>query len=68
MEQIKLRLKELRIEKKKKQIDIANFLSVSKSLYCRYEKGERSVSLEILWKLADYYEVTIDYLVGRADY
>lgn len=65
---MEMKLKELRVEKEKKQIDIAKFLNVSKSLYCRYEKGERSVSLDILWKLADYYDVTLDYLVGRKDF
>ncbi len=63
-----LRLKELRIEKEKRQIEIANFLCVSKSLYSRYENGERNVSLDVLIKLADFYDVTLDYLVGRTDY
>lgn len=68
MSKISLRLKELRIEKGALQKEIADILGLSKQVYNRYELGERTIPLEMLWKLADYYNVTIDYLVGRSDY
>ena len=37
------------------------------SSYCRYEYGEREPNASILWRMADFYGVTIDYLVGRTD-
>lgn len=61
------KLKELREEYKKSQQQIADMLNVTRAAYSRYEKGQRSVPIEILWKLADYYKVNIDYLVGREE-
>lgn len=67
MIQIKYRLKELRIEAKKKKKEIADLLNITSSTYGRYENGKRTVPVEILWALADYYKESIDYLVGRID-
>lgn len=60
-----MRLKELRISKKLLQRDIADVLNCSTPVYCRYEKGEREPPFDIIKKLADYYGVTVDYLLGR---
>lgn len=60
-----MRLKELRISKKLLQRDIADVLNCSTPVYCRYEKGEREPPFDIIKKLADYYGVTVDYLIGR---
>ena len=49
------------------QAELAEFLHVSRVTYCRYENGDRRLSLGQLWSLADFYGVTIDYLVGRSD-
>ncbi len=68
MADILLRLKDIRLEKGKQQKEIAEILGLSKQVYNRYELGERAIPLEMLWKLADYYNVTIDYLVGRSEY
>ncbi len=59
------RLKKLRIEKGLSQEELSNTLSLNKSTICCYEKGTRVPSLEVLIKLSDYFEVSIDYLLGR---
>lgn len=62
-----MRLKELRMSKKLLQRDIADVLNCSTPVYCRYEKGEREPPFDIIKKLADYYDVTVDYILGRED-
>ena len=61
-----MRLKELRKARKYKQTDIAEVLSCSQGVYSRYESGEREPPFDIMKKLADFYGVTIDYLMGGA--
>lgn len=60
-----MRLKELRKESGKTQLEIANYLSINQSNYGKYELGKIEPNLEILYKLADLYKVSLDYLVGR---
>lgn len=62
-----MRLKEMRISKGLLQRDIAEVLSCSTPVYCRYEKGEREPPFDIINRLADFYGVTVDYLMGRDD-
>lgn len=59
-----MRLKELRKSKKYKQTDIADVLSCSQGVYSRYESGEREPPLDIIKKLADFYGVSVDFLMG----
>ena len=59
------RLIELRKSIKKTQIELADYLGVTQTSYRRYENGEAEPNIERLIKLADYYHVTLDYLVGR---
>ena len=59
------RIRDLREDNDKTQKDIANVLNMQLTVYQRYERGERELPLWAAIKLADYYEVTIDYLVGR---
>lgn len=62
---MKLKLKELREQKKINQTEISNFINASQSNYSKYELGTIEPNLETLCKLADFYNVTLDYLVGR---
>ena len=62
------RLKKIRIERNLTQKQVADAIKVSRVVYNRYENGTRSIPIEILWDLADLYNETIDYLVGRRDY
>ncbi len=59
------KLKELRKEKNKTQEDIAKYLDTSAMNYSRYENGKVEPTIGILCKLADYFNVSLDYLVDR---
>lgn len=59
------RLKELRLERGLTQQKVAESLNVSQPNYRRWETGERSPSSETLKKLADYFNVSTDFLLGR---
>ncbi len=61
------RLENLRIDHDKTQKEIAEILHCRREVYRRYEKGNRELPLSYAIVLADYYNVSIDYLVGRAD-
>ena len=61
------RLKQLRKEKSLKQHDVAGLLGCTDSNYQKMEYGEINVACLTLIKLADYYGVTLDYLVGRSE-
>ena len=61
------RLVELRIEKGLSQKDAAADLGVSQALLSHYEKGIREYSLSFLCKVAEYYNVTTDYILGISD-
>lgn len=60
-----MRLKDLRLQHNLLQKDIAGMLNCSIPVYCRYEKGEREPPFETIQRLADFYGVTVDYLMGR---
>jgi len=62
-----LRLKEIREDKDLLQKDIAKILNTSQVQYSRYESGLRLIPLDKLNILADFYDVSIDYLVCRTD-
>jgi len=59
------RLKELRLKSKKTQKEIAIYLDITREAYTQYETGARNPDYETLKKLADYFGVTVDYLLGR---
>ena len=61
------RLYDLREDHDLKQKAVAEYLGIQPNVYRRYEKGIRSVPVEILVKLADLYGVSTDYLLGRTD-
>ena len=49
------------------QQQISEILLCDQSLYSKYERGERDIPISLLIKLADYYNTSIDYLVGRTN-
>lgn len=59
------RLEDLRIDHDLTQDDVAKILGCQREVYRRYEKGTRTIPVDFLMKLADYYGVSMDYLVGR---
>ena len=58
------RIEHLRIDADKTQQQIADILICQREVYRRYEKGERELPLWAAIKLAEYYDVSLDYLVG----
>lgn len=61
------RLRDLREDNDKTQTEIANFLGMKQPQYYRYENGLRDIPSDILIKLADYYNVSTDYILGRTN-
>ena len=61
------RLKKLRLEKGLLQSDIAKILNKSDRIIGFYETGDRDMSTDTLSKLADFFNVSIDYLLGKSD-
>ena len=61
------RLKELRKERGVRQEQVAVALDISMSAYCNYEQGKREPTASVLERMADYYDVSVDYLLGRCD-
>lgn len=61
------RIRDLREDKDLFQKDIADYLQCSQSCYSHYEIGDRDLPTEVLIKLADFHNTSIDYLLGRTD-
>lgn len=64
---MKTRIKNLREDNDLTQSDISKLLNISQVAYSYYELNRRNIPLELLSKLADYYDTSIDYLVYRTD-
>ena len=58
-------IRNLREDNDKKQQELADYLNIKQTTYSKYELGKINVPIEVFIKLADYYGVTIDYIVGR---
>jgi len=61
------RIRELREDRDLRQSDIAEFLNCSQVAYSHYELGKRDIPTEVLMLLADFYQTSTDYLLGRTD-
>lgn len=61
------RLEDLRVDHDKTQVEIAEYLNMGRNVYWRYEKGIREIPTWAIIKLADFYNVSTDYLLGRTD-
>ena len=59
------RLRELRRQRRISQVRLAMELNVSQNTICRYETGEREAGYAMLIRIADYFDVSVDYLLGR---
>lgn len=59
------KLKELRLQNNLTQENVAKVIQVSRVVYNRYENNQREIPLELLCKLADFYGVSVDYLLDR---
>ena len=61
------RMRDLREDFDLTQMKVASMLGCSQTTYSRYETGVTSVPNDILDKLADFYGVSVDYILGRTD-
>lgn len=64
---MRLKIRDLREDHDLTQQQIAEYLKCDRSLYAKYERGERDVPLQIAVSLAVYYKTSMDYLVGLTD-
>ncbi len=64
---MKLKIRDLREDNDLSQGVLAEYLLCDQSLYSKYERGERELPLRLAVRLAEYYGVSLDYLVGLTD-
>lgn len=58
-------IRNLREDNDLKQEELARYLNVKQTTYSKYELGKINIPIEVFMKLADYYHVSVDYLLGR---
>ena len=58
-------IRNLREDSDKTQKELADYLNVNQTTYSKYELGKINIPVEVFIKLADYYGVSVDYLLGR---
>lgn len=61
------RLQSIRKEKGMTQVMVAQKIHITERQYQRYEVGENEPTLSVLLRLADFFDVSLDYLAGRSD-
>ena len=61
------RIRDLREDCDLTQREIAEFLGIQQTVYSRYERGFQTIPVEHLLKLADFYHVSTDYMLGRTN-
>lgn len=67
MSNFHIRVKELRMSRKLSQQELADYLKISKSSVNMYERGEREPGLDMLETIADFFNVDMDYLMGKSN-
>lgn len=61
------RIRDLREDNHFTQAQIAEYLHVKQSTYSQYETGSRDISVDSISKLSDFYNVSIEYILGRTN-
>lgn len=61
------RFRDIREDTDHTQIEIANLLQTTQSYYSQMEKGQHPISLDRAVQLADFYNISLDWLTGRTD-
>lgn len=59
-------IRNLREDSDKKQQELADYLHIKQTTYSKYELGKINIPIEVFIQLADYYDVSVDYLLGRS--
>ena len=65
---MKNRIKDLREDRDLRQVDLANATGIDQRTISNYESGKTNPDSDALIRMADFFHVSIDYLVGRTDY
>ena len=60
-------IRNLREDHDKKQQELADYLHVKQTTYSKYELGKINIPIEVFMALADYYDVSVDYILGRTN-
>ncbi len=58
-------IRNLREDSDKTQQELATYLNIKQTTYSKYELGKINIPIEVFMKLAEYYDVSVDYLLGR---
>lgn len=61
------RIRNLREDRDLKQRELAEYLNCSQRVYSNYELGQRDIPTDVLIRLADFYNVSVDYILGLTD-
>lgn len=61
------RIRNLREDKDLTQVQIADYLNIHQTTYSDYELGNLNIPVQVLGKIADLFETSIDYLINRTD-
>ena len=61
------RLRDMREDHDLKQAEIAEILEIKQTVYSRYERGLRTIPVDLLIRLSKFYQVSCDYLLGLTD-
>lgn len=62
-----MRIKDLREDADLTQQNIAEYLNIKQNTYCQYENRQRQIPVELLIKLSEYYNVSVDYILDLTD-
>ncbi|MBE6783690.1 MAG: helix-turn-helix transcriptional regulator [Ruminococcaceae bacterium] len=62
-----MRIKDLREDADLTQQTIADYLNIKQNTYCQYENKQRQIPVELLIKLSEYYNVSVDYILDLTD-
>ena len=62
-----MRIKDLREDADLTQQKVAEYLNVKQNTYCQYENKQRQIPIELLIKLSEYYNVSVDYILNLTD-
>ena len=68
MKNFKTILKGYRLDQKLKQSDVAKVVGVTQQCISEWENGKTEPTLSYLWKIADYFDISVDELIGRKKY
>lgn len=61
------RIKDLMNEERISQAELARSVGISQSAVCNWLNGKKEPSIDSLWRLADFFDISVDYIIGRKE-